>query len=183
MLNCAAMLLAGTMAVGQAEEVGPHYEHVKELEYFLGSWRVTGQFETEFGPLAELTQGKLIRVFSYEWMSGKNFLTLTIREKPRASVEYQAVFGWDPAKSQIKSWDFNAQGAYLEYVHIKKDDGWVLEGTSVYPGGAKGTYRAVITIVDQDTFRHEGSGVMKQDGKETKVTLSYTANRRKPREK
>lgn len=53
-----------------------------------------------------------------------------------------------------------------------------MEGTSIYPGNAEGVYRAEITIIDDKTFRHKGSGVMKQGGKESKVTLSFVAKRK-----
>ena len=62
-------------------------------------------------------------------------------------------------------------------MHIKKENGWVIEGTSVYPGGAEGPYRAENTNIDKDTVQHTGKGIMKQDGKESEVKLSFIMRR------
>lgn len=167
----AALLMTASMAVGQAE--------LKDLEYFVGTWNIEGEMkvEGEFEGLDEVT-GKPLRMQStYEWFHNKAFMLVTIRENPQAAPSYVAVIGWDPERKQIRSWDFNAQGARLRYVHIKKDGGWVLEGPSVYPGGAEGVYRGEIKIIDQQTFRTEGKGTMKQDGKESQVSLVYEAKR------
>jgi hypothetical protein len=117
---------------------------------------------------------------SYHWMRDKRFLIAAFAEHTGAPLEYTAVIGWDDARNQIRSWDFNAQGARLEYVHVKTPDGWVIDGPSIYPGGWTGTYRGVYTIVDNDTFRTEGSGTMKKGDQESKVTLSFVAKRQKP---
>jgi hypothetical protein len=176
-----SFLLAASMVVGQADEVGPHFEHLKDLEYFVGDWRINGKVETDFEPLAELTEGPLRLVFSYDWMDKKSFLTLDIREKPKSPVQYHAAIGWDPVRKQIRSRDFNSAGAWFEYVHVKTEKGWIVEGESVYPGGTKGTFRGEITIIDKDAFGYEGAGVMFHEGQEIDVSLKYKATRRQRR--
>ena len=76
---------------------------------------------------------------------------------------------------------FNFMGLHYSAWNIW--NGWVMEGTSIYPNGVEGTYRGEVTIIDDDTFRHKGAGVMKQDGEEMEVKLSFTAKRRKPRKR
>ena len=36
-----AIVLAASMALGQADQVSPHYEHLKALEVFVGDWQFT----------------------------------------------------------------------------------------------------------------------------------------------
>ena len=189
-VTSSAVLLMGLMpafALGQSDgdgsQVGPHYEHLKDLECFVGNWKVEGEMKTEFEPLARLAGGKMVRFVSYQWMTNKNYLVVTYKEKPRSSSDYIAVIGWDPEKKQIRSWDFNGQGAHLQYVHTKTKKGWAVDGTSIYPGGVKGKYRGVFEMIDDDTFASSGKGTMVVDGKEVEVSLSLTAVRREPRKK
>ena len=174
-----AFLLAASMVVGQAEDVSPHYQHLGELEYFVGTWQINGGLEVkgDFRGLEALENIPLKQVMTYEWLKSKGFLALIIRDTPDSPIAYLGAIGWDPEHKQIRSMDFNTQGAWLKYVHIKKDFGWVMEGTSVYPGGVEGVYRAEIKVIDDNHFRHEGKGTMKENGKESTLTLTFEAKR------
>ena len=125
-----------------------------------------------------MTESPLRQVVSYQWFKNKNFIVWTARDTPDAPISYQGVIGWDVGKKQIRSSDFNSQGAWLKYVHIRRDFGWVMEGTSVYPGGVEGVYRAEIELKDDNHFRHEGKGTMKQHGEKSTVTLTFDATRK-----
>lgn len=78
---------------------------------------------------------------------------------------------------QVKSCDFNAQGAWFEYAFSKTGTGWVIEGDSVYPKGMTGTFRGEITTKDKNTHHYKGAGVLTQDGQKYPVTLKYKATR------
>lgn len=174
------LLVAASLAADPAGTVPSYYEHLKALEYFVGDWVIEGKIdvEGEFTGLADVAGQPLRQQMSYVWFKNKNFLATTIRDEENSAPSYIQVIGWDPQRKQITSMDFNSQGAYLKYVHIKRDNGWVMEGTSVYPGNVEGVYRAEIKIIDDKTFSHEGSGVMKQGGKKSKVTLSFVARKK-----
>lgn len=163
--------------VAQATESN---DHLRDLDYFVGDWAMEGEIkvEGEFTGLDELTKNPLRMQMTYEWFGGQTFLLLTIREKAGAAPMYVAVMGWDPESKQIRSTDFNSQGARLKYVHVKKDKVWIAEGPSIYPDGAEGKYRGENTIIDHNTFRHTGRGTIRQNGKESKVTLTYEAKRK-----
>ena len=179
MFAYAGLLLAGTLIVGQTENVGPHYQYLKDLEFFVGDWTMEGELNVtgDYSGLADIAGQKMSVVFPTAGWPIRISSLQTFAEGEDSPLEYAAAIGWDPLKKQIRSWDVNSQGGHLEYVHIKKENGWVIEGTSVYPGGVEGTYRAENTIIDKDTVQHRGKGIMKQDGKESEVKLSFTMRR------
>ena len=178
MLNT-VLLLATSMVVGQAGGALPPHQHLKDLEYFVGDWKIDGTVEVEgdFSGLDEVTKTPLRLLMSYEWFKNKNFMVVTVRDKPEGPIEYQATIGWDPKKKQIRSVDFNYQGAWMKYIHIQRDFGWVMEGTSIYPDGAEGPFRAEIRITDDDHYRNEGKGTMVKDGKKSVVKVEFDATR------
>ena len=92
----ATLLLAASMVVGQAGDASPHYQHLKNLEYFAGVWEIVGKVEVkdEFSGLDELTEAPLRQVVSYEWFKNKNFMVWTVRDTPDAPISYQGVIGW-----------------------------------------------------------------------------------------
>ena len=173
-------LLTASMVIGQAEDISPHYQHLKDLEYFVGDWEIVGTLKVtgDFQGLDEFEGVPLRQVLSYQWMKNKNFMLVSARNTGEKLISYQGFIGWDPVTERIQSRDVNSQGAWHKYVHIKRDFGWVMEGTAVYPGEAEGVYRAEIRIADKNSFRHVGKGTLKQGGKTSTVTLVYEAKRK-----
>ena len=122
MFAYAGLLLAGTLIVGQTENVGPHYQYLKELEFFVGDWTMEGELNVngDFRGLEDVAGRKMSRRISYRWMANKNFLIQTAAEGEDSPLEYAAAIGWDPLKKQIRSWDVNPQGVTLSTCTSRK---------------------------------------------------------------
>ncbi len=81
MLSSAVLVLAAAM-LGQADHPPSTYEHLKDLEYFVGTWIIEGEIkiEGEFAGLSDVAGRPLRSLMSYEWFKNKNFLSVTMRE-------------------------------------------------------------------------------------------------------
>ena len=68
------------------------------------------------------------------------------------------VIGWDTAKGQIVSWQFDAQGGVANDVWMKNDAVWIIDAEGRLPdGGACGAVN-ILTLVNATTFTWQAVG-------------------------
>src|SRR5262249_43048656 len=117
------------------------YEHLRDLEGLLGDWAEGGG------------KGEGERL-SLAWAEGQSFLVGTFTKTFRnASVaNAKQIIGWDPVAKAIRSWIFDASGAFGEGTWTRDGNKWVIKTTSVFPDGKKGTATFVLAPVDADTL-------------------------------
>lgn len=120
--------------------VTSHHEHLKELEWMVGTW---------------LDQGELGSVeTTCQWTKNRNFLTrsfaVTVRD--RMDISGMQFIGWDPAAKQIRSWVFDSDGGFGEGTWQKQGNAWHVHTTGTLPDGRKSSSVNVITYIDDNTF-------------------------------
>lgn len=153
------------------EDAGPTYQHLKELEHFVGDWMFKGPMVT-----GEEKQ-ELSVVASYRWLQNKSFMLVTLEDTVTKELPYVAVIGWDPKEEHIMSWDFNLRGTIFSYRQGKNEDGWWIKGKGRMPDGATIEFTGLYKIVDADRMDYKGSGTIVRGEQKIPVTLEYTATR------
>jgi hypothetical protein len=153
------------------EMVSPTYEHLKDLERFVGEWEVKGYITTGD------QRDDIKLVANYRWLHQKAFMLATLHDSETKEIIYVGVLGWDPDKQHLMSWDFNFMGTIFNYYQGKNDDGWWVKGTGRMPDHAKVSFRGQFTFIDDNTMRQQGSGTRTKDGSEEATTLDVAYTR------
>jgi uncharacterized protein (TIGR02246 family) len=117
-----------------------NYEHLKELEWMVGSW-------IDADPEATVHT-------DCQWTKNKNFLTRSFALVVGEDIEMSGmqIIGWDPAAKQIRSWVFDSDGAFSEGKWTRKENRWLIQQTGTIADGAKTTATNIITQLDDDSF-------------------------------
>ena len=120
--------------------VRSHYERLKELEWFIGSW------------VDQDDQAQIVTECS--WTKNKNFITrsFTVSIEERIEMSGMQIIGWDAAAQQIRSWTFDSDGGFAEGMWSKKDNRWYVRKKGTTADGKKASAVNIITYVDDDTF-------------------------------
>ena len=139
-------ILTGGLCVGQ--EPSPNYEHLKELEPFVGEWKVEGAVNNQAVSLW----------MHCKWMSGKGFLIQKLTpERNSTDFGWMRVVGWDSGKQKVTSYEFYGGGGQAKSIHTKSDKGWIVEKTRTTQGGTTIDQRIDITFsADKNAYRAEG---------------------------
>lgn len=125
----------------KAPEIIPtHYEHLKELEWMVGSWiddDDISSVKTECN-----------------WTKNRNFLTrsFTVTVGDQVDMSGMQVIGWDAAAKQIRSWTFDSDGGFAEAVWTHKKDRWYVHNKGVLADGKTATMVNIIKPLDKDSF-------------------------------
>lgn len=124
-------------------EAPSHYEHLKELEWLVGSWVDEDEDTTV--------------TTTYEWDRYKNFLLqhFTVAVEGKFQVEGKQIIGWDPIKNAIRSWIFDSDGGFGEAKWSKKGSSWIAETTQTLDDGRKATATNIFTPVNADSYKWE----------------------------
>jgi uncharacterized protein (TIGR02246 family) len=122
-------------------EPPPHYEHLKVLEWMIGSWKDEGD-----GMIVETT---------YEWSSSQNSIhgSFSIITDGKLEKDGIVVIGWDPIEQNIRSWTFDSEGGTAEAVWYEKDGKWFAKALHILPDGETGSSTRVFEKVDDKTLR------------------------------
>lgn len=128
------------------EEVKPepppsNYEHLKELEWMIGSW-------------IDQDENATIET-DCEWTKNRNFMTRSFAMVVGNKVNKSGmqVVGWDAAAKQIRSWVFDSDGGFSEGTWTKKGDNkWIIHQKGVLPDGGKNTATNIVKRLDDDSF-------------------------------
>ncbi len=122
-----------------------NYEHLKELEWMIGSWH-----DDDPRPAVEIQT-------DCAWTKNKNFITrsfaVAIGEDVRKSG--MQIIGWDPVAKQIHSWVFDSDGGFGEGTWSRKGNKWFIQTTATLPDGGKATALNIMTKLDNNSFTWE----------------------------
>jgi len=123
----------------QEAQAAPYHEHLKQLEWMIGSW--TGGEE---GADLQLT---------CSWTTNKSFITrsFSIFSGTETFTGTQIV-GWDPVAKSIRCWTFDEDGAFAEGTWTKNGDTWTLYNKGVLQDGTKVAMINVMKQLDDNTF-------------------------------
>ena len=119
--------------------VTSHYEHLKDLEWMVGSWVDQDEQATV--------------VTDCSWTRNNNFLTrsFTVQVGDQIDLAGMQIIGWDPVAKQIRSWVFDSDGGFGQATWSKKDNRWYIHQSGVLPDGRKSSSVNIITYVDDNT--------------------------------
>ncbi len=151
------LLLAVSMIVGQAETPTGNYEHLKHLEWMLGTWEAEIEAE-EAGPGIEAGQKIQLRMEN-EWQLQKNIIAVawTIKVKDFTLSSHQGMIGYDAANERVVSGGFNSQGGYGFAVWSGESPRLMADRTGAKGDGKKVSSVLVVTKVDADTFTSQST--------------------------
>jgi uncharacterized protein (TIGR02246 family) len=122
-----------------------NYEHLKELEWMVGSWH-----DDDPRPSIEIQT-------DCDWTKNKNFLTrsFAIAIGSQVNKSGMQIIGWDPVAKQIRSWVFDSDGGYGEGVWTHKGDKWFIQNTGTLTDGSKTSGTNIVTYLDDNSFKWE----------------------------
>jgi uncharacterized protein (TIGR02246 family) len=121
------------------------YEHLKELEWMIGSWH-----DDDPRPSIEIET-------DCEFTKNKNFITRSFAVAIGSQVNKSGMqfIGWDPVGKQIHSWVFDSDGGFAEGTWTHKGDKWFIKNTGTLPDGARTSGTNIITQLDENSFKWE----------------------------
>lgn len=131
--------------ISEEEEPAPpepppsSYEHLKELEWMVGSW-------------VDQDQDATVQT-DCQWTKNQNFMnrSFAVVVGDQVEVAGMQIIGWDPAAKQIRSWIFDSEGGFAEGKWTHKDDRWLIQQTGTLPDGRKTSAVNIITYIDDNS--------------------------------
>lgn len=120
--------------------VQSNHEHLKELEWLVGSWVDTDED-------SDIT-------LNFEWGKNKNFLIehFVVKVLDQDEMEGTQIIGWDPVQQKIRAWVFDSDGGFREGSWSYDGDSWVAMMATTLADGKKGSSLDIYTKVNEDTF-------------------------------
>lgn len=117
-----------------------HYEHLKDLEWMVGSW-----IDREGGEVMKT---------ECQWTRNRNFLrrSFTASIGDRIDISGMQFVGWDPARKQIRSWVFDSDGGFAEGVWSRSGDRWLVKTKATSADGAVGSSTSILRPLDGGSF-------------------------------
>ena len=167
MLSASALMVAASLTLAQADGMPSNYEHLKDLDYFVGQWKAEGTASNG----SEYT---VLR--SYKWILNKNFLSdeLVIRVGDRQVWASMGLFGWDPSEKKIKSGSANASGGLGQVTWTKHDDGGTGEYSGIAADGQEVSAKHAIVGTGEDAFTYTISDLKVGDNTLPEMKVDYT---------
>lgn len=122
------------------EPAPSNYEHLKALEWMIGSWVDEGE-------------GSTITT-DCEWTKNRNFMTRSFAMMVGNQVDTSGmqIIGWDPVNKQIRSWVFDSDGAFSEGTWTQKGDKWLIQQKGTLVDGGQTTALNIIKRVDDNSL-------------------------------
>jgi uncharacterized protein (TIGR02246 family) len=116
------------------------YEHLKELEWMIGSW-------------IDQDEEATIQT-DCEWTKNQTFMTrsFAVVVDDQVDMAGMQIIGWDPIGNQIRSWVFDSDGGFAEGKWTRKGDRWLIQQTATLPDGRKSSAVNIIRRIDDDSF-------------------------------
>jgi hypothetical protein len=117
-----------------------NYEHLKELEWMVGSW-------------VDRDENATIQT-DCEWAKNKNFMTRSFAVVIGDQVDMAGmqIIGWDPAAKQIRSWVFDSDGGFGEGKWTHTGDKWFIQAAGTLADGRQTSATNVMRYIDDDSL-------------------------------
>ncbi|MHB0959071.1 MAG: hypothetical protein ACYC0X_27340 [Pirellulaceae bacterium] len=149
------------------QAVSPAYEHLKDLEDFLGDWVAEETLNQDMPGIAK--KGDKLRYrASFRWIQNKAIMqmdfSITVSDGKNLSARY--LFGWDAVDKKIMHSGFDTGGG-RDWAALKKEgpDKWTWENKWAGADGSQGSGLDTTTILDDNnTHVHEYTNTV-VDGK------------------
>jgi hypothetical protein len=159
------LLLAASIVVGQAQAPTGNYEHLKQLEWIVGTWEAEVEAR-EAGPGFEAGQKVQLRMEN-EWQLQKNIIAVawTVKVHDFTLSAHQGIIGYDAANERVVSGGFDSLGGYRYAVWSGESPEWMADRTGAEGDGKKVSSVLVLKRVNADTFTTQ-STKRTEDGEE-----------------
>ncbi|MCC7475468.1 MAG: SgcJ/EcaC family oxidoreductase [Pirellulales bacterium] len=117
-----------------------NYEHLKELEWMIGTW-------------IDRSDNSTIAT-ECSWTKNRNFMTRSFSMTVDDEVKHSGmqIVGWDPVAKQIRSWVFDSDGSYNQGTWTRKGDAWLIQQRGTLPDGGMTSATNIIKRLDNDSF-------------------------------
>jgi uncharacterized protein (TIGR02246 family) len=124
------------------------YEHLKALEWLVGSW------STQAPSSAEADKASPTSINSTcQWTANKSFLTRSFDSRmQQLDLHGKEIIGWDPRTKSIRSWLFESTGGFTESTWKPAGKQWIIEIKGVLAGGETVSSTSTLTKVDDNTL-------------------------------
>ena len=117
-----------------------NYEHLKDLEWMIGSW-------------IDQDEDATIQT-DCEWTKNQAFINRSFAVVIGDEVDMAGmqIIGWDPVAKQIQSWIFDSDGGYSQGKWTHKGNRWLIQQAGYAPDGRKTSAVNIMTRVDDNSF-------------------------------
>jgi uncharacterized protein (TIGR02246 family) len=135
---------------GVKEKLGvpASYNHLKTIEWLVGSW----SSQTPTGTEPENTSHISINS-TCQWTANKSFLTRTFNTRmDQLFLHGTEIIGWDPQTKSIRSWLFQSTGGFGECTWKPEGNQWIIELKGVQADGESMSSQATLTKIDDNTL-------------------------------
>jgi uncharacterized protein (TIGR02246 family) len=133
-------LLDRVSEIEKPEPPPSNYEHLKELEWMIGSW---------------IDQDENVTVQTdCEWTKNRNFMTrsFAVAIGDEISKSGMQIVGWDPIAKQIRSWVFDSEGGYSDGKWKHKGDKWIVQQTGTLADGGRTSAVHIYKKIDNNSL-------------------------------
>jgi ketosteroid isomerase-like protein len=123
-----------------AEQPDTNRDYLKDLSWLIGEWKAE-------------RDGKSLRLKA-SWSGNKNFIRCNyeISKQGQPTQEDVELIGFDPRTQQVKSWNFESNGAIGEGVWEKTASGWEIDSAKVSRDGITMTARNMLSVKAPNSF-------------------------------
>ncbi|MGI6414823.1 MAG: hypothetical protein ACOX1P_04075 [Thermoguttaceae bacterium] len=151
-----SLLLAASLVVGQ-DAPSPVYEHLKELESFVGSWEsksVMPESSVDSEHLRKWAGKTVLNRMSVRWARDKSAQIIEeVTEIPgEIKITGTRLRGWDQAAKKITDHMFTTQKGVWSGVWDKRGGTWVAQYTGFNLDGKKCTGTRELRVIDKNTL-------------------------------
>lgn len=117
-----------------------NYEHLKELEWMIGSW-------------VDQDENATIQT-DCQWTKNQNFInrSFAVVVGDQVDMAGMQIIGWDPVAKKIRSWLFDSDGGFAEATWTHKGDRWVIQQSGTSPDGSRNSAVNIMTQIDENSF-------------------------------
>lgn len=156
MTSLAAIFVAASAVLGQADERPTTQEHMKVMETFIGTW-VLEQTADEDLPAYGVKQGEKYRVYhTYKWLFDGNGIAINIKRTNQNGDQFDAMTGllyWDFKTKQVVNRWVGRRGASGSTTWTPQSDNtWTYEMEWTNTQGTDRSAAGKVVHVDKDTM-------------------------------